>query len=343
MTKRQLIQFHIGFWFFTFFHHDLLRFIGDKGYHFSLERFTHPIYLSSYAFQIVGTYGVLWILNRFFDKKAYLKAFLGIIGVILTYIFFRYILEEVLYDWFFHLHNYERGGNFTLLYYATDSAFNGMPFIFNAAIFKVVNDFFKNEKIKMDLKTEKTTAELAFLKSQLSPHFLFNILNNIYVLTYQKSDNAPAAMLKLSEIMRYMLYESNETTVDLEREVTYLQNLIELQKMRYNDAVYIETTFQGSFAGKQIAPLLLVPFVENAFKHGEVNDSNNPLIINLLESNNNLHFSVKNKKNRQQKDEVGGVGMDNVQRRLDLLYPQKYSLDIQENDTFYECELNVIL
>lgn len=200
-----------------------------------------------------------------------------------------------------------------------------------------------NEKIKNDLKNEKTAAELAFLKSQLNPHFLFNTLNNIYVLTYQKSDKAPAAMLKLSEIMRYMLYESNEPMVDLEHEVKYLSNLIELQKMRYHGDVFIQANLQGNFAGKKIAPLLLAPFVENAFKHGDVGDKDNPLEINLLESQNNVHFSVKNKKRLQNKDEVGGVGMENVKRRLDLLYEGKYSLDIQDDEKLYYCELNLML
>jgi two-component system, LytTR family, sensor kinase len=343
MNNKQLIKFHLIFWFFIFFYGDLLGAIGDKEYHFTLNRFTNYFYMTSIFFKIVGTYGVLFVVNRYFDAKEYLKMTLGIIAVILLYVLCRYVLEEYLCFKIWGIRNYIHSETFTPLYYITDTFYNGIPFIFNATFFKMINDFFKNEKIKNDLKNEKTAAELAFLKSQLNPHFLFNTLNNIYVLTYQKSDKAPAAMLKLSEIMRYMLYESNETMVDLTQEVKYLSNLIELQKMRYAGDVFIEANLQGNFDGKKIAPLLLAPFVENAFKHGDVVDKDNPLEINLLESQNNVHFSVKNKKRFQNKDDVGGVGMENVKRRLDLLYEGKYSLDIQDDEKLYYCELNLML
>jgi two-component system, LytTR family, sensor kinase len=343
MNNKQLLKFHLLFWFIILFYGDLLQAIGSKDYHFTLNRFTNYFYLTSTFFRIVVSYGILFVVNRYFDARQYLKMAGGIVAVIFAYIGCRYFLEEVLCFALWGVRNYEHGDSFTALYYITDNFFNGISFIFNATFFKMINDFFKNEKIKNDLKNEKTVAELAFLKSQLNPHFLFNTLNNIYVLTYQKSDKAPAAMLKLAEIMRYMLYESNEPLVDLEQEVKYLTNMIELQKMRYHGTVFIEATMQGNFAGKRIAPLLLAPFVENAFKHGDVGDKDNPLIINLLESHNNVHFSVRNKKRPQNKDEVGGVGMENVQRRLDLLYAGKFSLDIQDDEKSYYCELNVML
>jgi two-component system, LytTR family, sensor kinase len=343
MNNKQLLKFHLLFWFIILFYGDLLQAIGSKDYHFTLNRFTNYLYLTSTFFRIVVSYGILFVINRYFDARQYLKMTVGIVAVIFAYIGCRYFLEEILSFSLWGIRNYEHGDSFTPLYYMTDTSFNGISYIFNATFFKMIDDFFKNEKIKNDLKSEKTVAELAFLKSQLNPHFLFNTLNNIYVLTYQKSDKAPAAMLKLAEIMRYMLYESNEPLVDLEQEVKYLTNMIELQKMRYHGTVFIESNMQGNFSGKMIAPLLLAPFVENAFKHGDVGDKDNPLVINLLESHNNVHFSVKNKKRHQNKDEVGGVGMENVQRRLDLLYAGKYSLDIQDDERLYYCELNVIL
>lgn len=343
MTKKQRLIFHLGFWFFILFYNDILQAIGNPNYEFSWRWFRLPFGLSSLFFQFAVTYTALWVINRYFDTKAYARLIIGLVAVIAGYIFFRFLIEENLTVWIWGSHNYTYSESFTWLYYITDSAYNGVGFLILAVPLKMVEDFFKNEKIKRELQTEKTSAELAFLKSQLNPHFLFNTLNNIYVLAYQKSDQTPAAMLKLSEIMRYMLYESNEEKVGLKQEVKYLQNIIALQKMRYNSDVFIETTFQGDFESNEIAPLLLAPFVENAFKHGEVSDRDNPVIIRFLESKGNLHFYIKNKKSKAQKDETGGVGLNNVRRRLDLLYPEKYSLDIFEDDAVYQCELNLIL
>lgn len=150
-------------------------------------------------------------------------------------------------------------------------------------------------------------------------------------------------MLKLSEIMQYMLYESNEAFVDLEKEVRYLYNIIELQKMRYSDDVFLDVQLLGDFHNKKIAPLLLAPFVENAFKHGDLSDAGFPMHIYLFLKQENLHFVVENKKSKQNKDELGGVGLNNVKRRLELLYPDNHSLEITENEDLYRSELNLIL
>ena len=277
----------------------------------------------------------------FLKEKKYWHLIIAILGVVLVFPFFRYSIEEILYPAVFNIRNYTDGVN--LLYYIKDNTyFLAIP-IFMGFAFNFAEEWFINRGEKQALINEKNTTELAFLKSQLNPHFLFNTLNNIYSLTFQKSEKAPEAVLKLSEMMRYMLYESNETKVDLTKEVQYLQNFIDLQKMRYHGDTFIEFNIQGDINSKQIAPLLLIPFVENAFKHGEVSDSHNPLIINLLVSNNNLHFSVNNHKKSQNKDEVGGVGLENMQRRLALLYPENYGLEIKDEKDSYYCELNLML
>lgn len=344
MTSRQLFIFHFCFWFFLLFYGDVLQLIGSNPeYQFSLARFGKTFYLTSLFFKMAVTYGFLWALNRYFGKKAYLKLVLAVLGVILVYAGVRYLLEEMITVYLWGVSNYEHNKNFTALFYITDSAFNTIYYFFNAVFLKMIPDFFTNEKIKHELKTEKISAELAFLKSQLNPHFLFNTLNNIYTLTYQKSEKAPGAMLKLSEIMRYMLYESNETSVNLELEVAYLHNIIELQKMRYSGDVFLDVQILGDFHDKKIAPLLLAPFVENAFKHGDLSDAAFPMQIRLLINQDNLHFVVENKKSDQNKDEMGGVGLSNVKRRLELLYADNYSLDIIEDENMYRSELNLIL
>lgn len=344
MTSRQLLLFHFSFWFFLLFYSDALQWIGsDPDYHFSLARFGKIFYLTSLFFKIAVTYGFLWVLNLYFDRKAYLKLVLGLLGVILAYAGVRYLLEEMLTVYLWGVSNYNHSEKFTASFYITDSAYNTFYYFFNAVFLKMVVDYFKNEKIKNELKTEKISAELAFLKSQLNPHFLFNTINNIYTLTYQKSEKAPDAMLKLSEIMQYMLYESNEAFVDLEKEVRYLYNIIELQKMRYSDDVFLDVQLLGDFHNKKIAPLLLAPFVENAFKHGDLSDAGFPMHIYLFIKQENLHFVVENKKSKQNKDELGGVGLNNVKRRLELLYPDNHSLEITEDEDLYRSELNLIL
>jgi LytS/YehU family sensor histidine kinase len=177
------------------------------------------------------------------------------------------------------------------------------------------------------------------LKSQINPHFLFNSLNNIYSLAYQKSEKTPEAILKLSEIMRYMLYESNEDKVELSNEIRYLENYIELQKLRFKDNIYIKFEINGDPLGLMITPLVLISFVENAFKHGIATDSENPISISLNLTDGKLLFHVSNIKSSMNKDITGGIGLQNVQRRLSLIYKDRYRLQIDDTNDIYNCEL----
>lgn len=212
-------------------------------------------------------------------------------------------------------------------------------FIVISSLLKLASDWFSNERIQRNLESEKKDMELQFLKSQLNPHFLFNSLNNIYSLAYQKSDKTADAILKLSEIMRYMIYESNDSWADLSREVEYLNSYVELQRLRFKDGAAVEINIQGEIDGQKIVPLILISFVENAFKHGVANDHQDPIKINIIANQKILHFSVSNKKNKTNKDAMGGVGLNNVERRLQLLYPDRYKLNIVNSATHYTTEL----
>lgn len=214
-------------------------------------------------------------------------------------------------------------------------------FMISSCIIKFTIDWFSSERIQRNLESERREMELQFLKSQLNPHFLFNSLNNIYSLAYQKSEKTADAIMKLSEIMRYMIYESNTPTVALSKEVDYLTNYIELQKIRFKDGAYVELTLNGEIDDQKIVPLMLISFVENAFKHGVVNDPENPVKINIIANQKILHFSVINKKNQQNKDAQGGVGLTNVERRLQLVYPDRYKLNVVNSATHYTCELMI--
>lgn len=342
MSKRKRIIFHISFWLFFIFSGNVLNFIGGAENQFEWKDFFAPLSLSFLFFRITVSYMILYVFNRFFDKKQYLYLVLGFLVVCAVYIVARYLVEEVMFFKWFGLHNYSDESR-RFPYYATDNIRNVISYSFNAFFLKMIEDFFRTEKEKNALLTEKLSAEQAFLKSQLNPHFLFNTLNNIYSLTLTASPKAPEAVLKLSELMRYMLYESNVEKINLETEVKYLRNFVELQKFRYSGQTYIDFQVAGDLHSQKVAPLLLIAFVENAFKHGEVNNEFKPLSISLLLNQNNLSFTVKNFKKDQNKDEVGGVGLENVRRRLDLLYANQYSLDIEDTKETYFCELNLIL
>jgi len=223
--------------------------------------------------------------------------------------------------------------------YAAESLFFSGFFVVVSALLKFAIDWFGNERVQRNLEVERKEMELQFLKSQLNPHFLFNSLNNIYSLAYQKSDKTADAILKLSEIMRYMIYESNDSWVSLSKEIEYVQSFIELQKLRFKNGAAVEFTMNGEIDDQQIVPLILISFVENAFKHGIANDPSNPIKINIIANQKILHFSITNKKNKYNKDEMGGVGLNNVERRLQLLYPDRYKLNIVNSATHYTSEL----
>ncbi len=224
-------------------------------------------------------------------------------------------------------------------YFLFSIFYTGFLLVFGLLL-KLTIDWFSNERIQRNLETEKREMELQFLKSQLNPHFLFNSLNNIYSLAYQKSEKTAGAILKLSEIMRYMIYESNDSMSDLGKEVEYLKSYIDLHRLRFKDGGAVKLTINGEIDGQQIVPLILISFIENAFKHGVATDSEDPILINLIANQKILHFSVKNKKNKDNyKDKVGGVGLSNVERRLQLMYPDRYKLNIVNSATHYTTEL----
>ncbi len=279
----------------------------------------------------------LIILPTFLNRKKYLWVALSILLLVMVTAFIKCGLAYYFYDIVI-----KRNGSKVVIdfwdYYSS-AAFVSCFFIFLSTVLKFIQDWFLNEKVKSNLENENLIAELAFLKSQINPHFLFNSLNNIYSLAYQKSEKTPEAILKLSEIMRYMLYESNEDKVALSDEIRYLENYIELQKLRFKDNIYIKFDINGDPLGLMITPLVLISFVENAFKHGIATDIENPISIVLNLSDDKLLFHVSNIKSSMNKDITGGIGLQNVQRRLSLIYKDRYRLHIDDNNDIYNCEL----
>lgn len=216
------------------------------------------------------------------------------------------------------------------------------------AILKLVKDRIQERQQLETLRMEKTTAELNFLKAQIHPHFLFNTLNNLYALTLQKSDEAPEVVLKLSEMLDYMLYQCNGPSVPIGKEVELIQNYIELEQLRYGDR--LDLTFRQNIDNRQIAiaPLFLLTFVENAFKHGASGDMGTATIHIVLENKGQqLFFQVFNSKPVVlQVDETNfkqGIGANNIRRQLELTYPNRHQLTIEETKDTYTITLYIDL
>jgi len=203
------------------------------------------------------------------------------------------------------------------------------------SIIKITQEWYITEKQKKEMENSKLISELSFLKSQVNPHFLFNTLNGIYALAIAKSDETPKAVIKLSELMRHMLYESDKDMVQLDSEIEYLNNFVELQKLRLPANAIVAFNAEGTIGGKMIEPMLFIPFVENAFKHGQdINGVN--INIELKVKDNELSLKVVNKiSNSESKDSSSGIGLVNIRKRLDLLYKDTYTLKQWELEEYY--------
>lgn len=225
-------------------------------------------------------------------------------------------------------------------------------------IIKVLKDAYQSQQINQQINQERLENELKFLKSQINPHFLFNALNNLYSLILLQSGKAQEVVLKLSDLLSYMLYETNQALVPLEKDVSYLEGFIELEKLRFGDELTVEIDFKGDLESTHIPPMLLVTLVENAFKHS-VGDEDTPVHIRILLVcvNHQLYFEVENSlpaspaiaqedkkpENINQPKANAGIGLQNVQRRLELLYPQKHSLEIVPSENTYLVKMKVDL
>lgn len=211
---------------------------------------------------------------------------------------------------------------------------------------KITAEWFKNERLKKEMENQKISAELLNLKSQINPHFLFNSLNSIYSLANKNADQKSAqAILKLSDMMRYMLYDSIDNEVPLEKEIEYLNNYIDLQRLRLRDNISVKFNVSGEVKDKIISPLLLIAFVENAFKHGISYQNESFISIELKVLKSGLSFRTSNSifKEFIEREKSSGIGLENVKRRLELLYPQKHKLVIDKKDKSFDVELEMDL
>ncbi|MBW1297746.1 sensor histidine kinase [Aquimarina litoralis] len=216
---------------------------------------------------------------------------------------------------------------------------------------KLTKNWIKSQQQQQLLEKEKIETELKFLKSQFNPHFLFNTINSIFVLIHKNPDMASESLANFSDLMRYQLYECNESKIPLEKEINYLKNFINLGKLRLDKTVKVSTTIKDQAYGNiSIAPFILMPFVENAFKHvSQGEDQKNWIEIELYCQEENILFRITNSINSYDNYNAedlmknSGIGLKNVRRRLDLVYNNQYQLDINKTDKIFTIELQLLL
>ncbi|WP_212590417.1 sensor histidine kinase [Hymenobacter gelipurpurascens] len=232
------------------------------------------------------------------------------------------------------------------------AGFVGAFIVGSSSALRVTGDYIRGQRNRREMERQQLLTELAMLKTQINPHFLFNTLNNIYSLTSRKSDKAPEAVLRLAEIMRYLLYESSTDTVPLSREVAHLNAFLDLQRLRLPasapDAIRLDITGTPPDCTQPIAPLMLLPLVENAFKHGDL--AARPVAVHIkldLATDGMIRFSVHNfvassDATRDLPKQPGGVGLVNLRRRLELLYPNRYSLEVEASAEQHKVTLTLL-
>ncbi len=294
----------------------------------------HSVMINWNFFLLCILYALLGYLvfYQFYQKKKISSIFFSLVIGIVLIVGFRYYYEEILLFNLFNKRNYLEGTSF--YYHFLDNLYYAILYTFLGIVVYLIQVSINTEKKLNELRN----SELSFLKSQINPHFLFNNLNNIYSLVYQKSENALDSISKLSNMLRYSLYE-NENEIAVSKEWKYIEDYLSLESYRQRLTIAVKKKIDQEIMNLQIAPYLLIPFIENAIKHGVITDENYPLSIELIKSGNNLHYTVKNKIINKEKDKMGGIGLDNLRKRLKHSYQGKHVLKTKQEGTNFIANL----
>ncbi|WP_375584213.1 sensor histidine kinase [Cyclobacterium xiamenense] len=333
--KYQAPFLHVLTWSIFF----LLPFLVEQGYGGrgpQSARAENFLYLNSLT-------NIFWVLLFYANTRLliprllYQRKFTGYLGVQLLLfagiLFFHRLLFEILLP---DLH----------FSFYRSALFNAVPFVFilmAGIAFKSVSDKIRSDRLDSERQQENLKTELAFLRSQISPHFILNILNTMVALARMKSDALEPSLIKLSSLMRYMFFETDEEKVPLTKELEYLSSYIDLQKQRIGSRLQLVTEVQAAENWHRIEPMLLIPFVENALKHGTGMIPDPTIYISLSAKEGQLQFRVKNKysKENETMDTISGIDLSNVSRRLELLYGSKHRLTIDKSDGWFTVHLQL--
>lgn len=334
---------HVLFWSIYFF----LNFLRWGSYHsdylyaFNSNLIGFPIHIALCYFNIYV------LMPRLLFKKKYL----AYVVLIITAIFLMVVVKFNLTYYLLNTNVWPEGPKVTNTLsfdYVVDMMIGELYVITFVTAIKITMDWLYENKRVNELQKIQLETELLFLRSQISPHFFFNTLNNIYALAVEKSDKTPKLIIKLSELMRYFLYETGERKQDLDKEIIYIENYLELEKLRYGEQLNVTTTITGNIADAEISPMLLLAFVENAFKHGgKKNLGHINITLDFVIKEEFLYFTIRNPLpgspvHKKTPKPIGGIGLKNVRKRLELGYdPEDYDLRIMQNDKEFIIELKI--
>jgi hypothetical protein len=321
-------------------------------------------YISNVVSGIIFYLNYLVLVPRFFFKKKRLRYYIMVFVMLVFFFFLSNGLNELVFKYIPAEIKTENPGRPQNEFHkpgppAPDKFIGRPPFrqmhLFNYAFTSVFLVFFsvglrvlerhsEIEKWQKELEKEKLNSELAFLKNQISPHFFFNTLNNIYSLISINQDDSQKAVLKLSKLMRYLLYESEQGNTKLSNELDFMNNYIDLMKLRMSEKIKLTISFPEKYEDKSIPPLLFIPFIENAFKHGISYREKSFIDVSMTTTNDSIMFRCANSIVKSKEDYDGGnsgIGLENVRKRLNLLFPGKHDLKISKSDLEFEILLRI--
>ncbi|MGV0756802.1 sensor histidine kinase [Empedobacter brevis] len=256
-----------------------------------------------------------------------------------TFIFIRYFIEQFMTNLLFNKVNYFEGT--TISFYIYDNFHYGSFIVYTSLFIWITIHLIKTLQQNNQIEKEKNEAEINFLKAQINPHFLFNTLNNIYSLVSVNSTHSLKAIENLSSIMRFTTYETNKNKIEIEREIDYINQYLDLEQIRYGEKFYVEKDFNLENPKKLIHPYIISPLIENAIKHGVVKEKEHPIRINLKTDSSFLEISVSNKINQYQKDDTSGIGLTNLKRRLNHYFGNHYKFEIHNNSETFHIYLKI--
>ncbi|MBW1654297.1 histidine kinase [Flavobacterium quisquiliarum] len=334
ITKKLECFIHLIYWVLIFY----FTFVKNPiGAHFS----TPGLFLWTYFIVFVLTFyfHYLIVMKKVFKAFNWKRLLMGVFVSYLVFTFLRFLSEQVITKVLFDKVNYT---DINFLNYMLDNMqYSSMTIILSSFLWFVIYSIRLLEYNQLILEENKNT-EIKFLKAQINPHFVFNTLNNIYSMVYFQSDKSLTAIDKLSQIMRFTTYESQKEKIRLSDEVDYIKAYIELEELRHQENVVVDLKLELENELEEIPPYILSPLVENALKHGAVSN-NEPIEIDLKVLSRKLTFKVKNTIGTQKKDSLGGIGLDNLQKRLEIHYPEKHQLKITEEENHFTAELEIDL
>ncbi len=330
MKRRNIILIHLLFWFYIINQSLFPLYIGQLDEKLLVDnKYLMDVCIST-ILNMISFYPIYILFPRLLKFNSRVTAILtGLILVVLVTAF-RVPAEYYIWKLFMSQPGKE-------MVFVTAYMWNNLRMVIIIGIYAILIRFminwFESQKLRDELINRQQASELALMRSQVNPHFLFNTLNNIYSLAYRKSDEAPEAIMKLSSIMRYMLHDSASPMVPLEKEIEYLKSYIELQNLRIKHPDFVSLRIEGNPTDRTIAPMLLISFVENAFKHSSKNHLPG-ILIHLSVPEEVINFEVVNykKKTTNGQDEItSGISLASIRRRLELIYPNKHKLLISED------------